>query len=404
MKKDLFEDSIVLHITGVDRPGVTSTIAEIVAEESGTLLDIGQTVLHGHLTLSAIVGLSPRSGALRRILFSINKLGLRVEVAPFQPATSGPSAAPDATSLCVTLLGDLTNGRAVFALTKFFAARELNIREIRRLTDQGLSGLEFIVDLPAHLRASESETLSQLRGEILTLAQDHEIDMAVQKDDIFRQNKRLICFDVDSTFIQMEVIDEIARIAGAGEKVAAITERAMRGELDFKQSLHERVACLKGLPFSKTQELLSNIPLMPGAENLIRKLQSIGLKIGLVSGGFDFMVNELKNRFNLNFAFSNQLEVEGGVLTGRVIGGIVDAERKAQVLRDMSHVFGCHPEQTVAVGDGANDILMLQAAGLGIAFHAKPKLQKVADLSLNRGALDSVLLMMGFREKDLRSI
>lgn len=228
--------------------------------------------------------------------------------------------------------------------------------------------------------------------------------MAVQRDGPFRRNKRLICLDVDSTFIQMEVIDELARLADCGERVAAITERAMQGELDFQASLRERVACLAGLPMETAMSVLDDVPLTPGVERMVRVLKALGLRIGLVSGGFTFFVEALKQRFGLDFAFANTLEVEDGVLTGRVKGLIVDAERKAQVVSDMAQVYGCRLEQCVAVGDGANDMGMLRLAGLGIAFRAKPRLQEVADLSLNASSLEGVLYLMGFTERDLTGI
>lgn len=402
MDQKILKDAIVLHITGVDRPGITSTVAQVVADEGGILVDIGQTVLHGYLTLSAIVKLPPGSDALRKILFSVSRIGFRVELGTLDADTPAyaPGAAP---ALCVTLIGSLNNGKAVASTAKFFAERQVNIREIRSLAQESLSGLELIVDLPARSQWQASE-VAKLRGEILKLASREGVDMAVQSDDIFRRNRRLICMDVDSTFIQMEVIDELARMNGTFERVAQITERAMRGELDFKQALAERVLLLKGLSFAKAEGLLANIPLTPGVEKLVRTLKSLGFHIGLVSGGFDFLVNELKSRFHLDFAVSNQLEVKDGALTGKTLGSVVDAERKAQVLRDMAQAFRCRLEQTVAVGDGANDSLMLQTAGLGIAFQAKPKLQELAHLSLNQSALDSILFLMGYHERDLAGI
>ncbi|MBA3438332.1 MAG: phosphoserine phosphatase SerB [Pyrinomonadaceae bacterium] len=395
------ENCIVLHISGPDKPGITSTLTGIIAEEQARLIDIGQSVLHGYLILSAIIDIPPSAHALRKILFAVSNLGLRLELGTFQamPAEGGELGAP--VSLRVTLLGNLEDGRAVAAVTEFFALHRMNIGEIKALSEGDLNGLELIVDLPRGESFSSAE-LQDLRGRVLNLASELDIDMAVQKDDLFRRNKRLICLDVDSTFIQMEVIDELARLSGCAERVARITERAMQGELDFKEALRERVRCLEGLQLSRARELLAQVPMTAGAEKLVSVLKSLGFKIGLVSGGFDFFVDELKQRFNLDFAFANQLEVAGDNLTGRVTGTIVDAERKAQLLVDMAQAFGCRMEQTVAVGDGANDILMLQAAGLGIAFHAKPKLQAIADLSLNRGTLDSILYLMGFDAKDLR--
>jgi phosphoserine phosphatase len=208
---------------------------------------------------------------------------------------------------------------------------------------------------------------------------------------------------VDSTFVKGELIDELADLVGVKEQVAAITARAMRGELDFKQALAERVRLLEGLPFEKAKALADSAQLMPGADRFVRVLQGLGYRVGLVSGGFDFFVDELKRRFGLDFAFSNELEVVDGKLTGRVRGAVVDAERKAQVLRDMAQAYHLRLGQTVAVGDGANDVLMLQTAGLGIAFRAKPKLQEVAHMSLNHHErLDTLLYLMGYNAKNIR--
>jgi phosphoserine phosphatase len=403
MNTNRYENCIVLHMSGPDRPGITATLTNIIAQEQAHIIDISQSVLHGHLILSAIVDIPPSAHVLRKLLFAVSELGLRLEIGAFQPVSIETEDEPSSLSLCVTMLGNLQDGTAVAAVTQYLANKLMNIREIKALTEGDLHGLELIVDLPQN-EALSSTQLQRLRGEILNLASDLDIDMAVQKDDIFRRNKRLICMDVDSTFIQMEVIDELARLSGCMEKVAAITERAMQGELDFKEALRERVRCLEGLSIEKARELLLQVPMTAGAEKLVTILKSLGFKIGLVSGGFDFFVDELKERFNLDFTFANELEIVDGRLTGNLLGTIVDAERKAQLLVDMARVFGCRMEQTVAVGDGANDILMLQAAGLGIAFHAKPKLQAVADLSLNRGNLDSILYLMGFNAKDLRTL
>ncbi|MBS1984764.1 MAG: phosphoserine phosphatase SerB [Bdellovibrionales bacterium] len=395
-------DAVVLHITGPDGPGVTASVARIVSQEGGELIDIGQSVLHGYLTLSAIVDLPPGTGALQKLLFAMSEKGLRVELSAL-PAAALQKSPEITSSMCVTLLGDLRDGKAVAATTQFFADNQLNIRDIRTLSDGDLSGLEFIADLPPD-RGSKHADLAQLRGQILRLATELKVDLAVQRDDVFRRNKRLICMDVDSTFIQVEVIDELAKLAGVGDKVAQLTERAMRGELDFKQALAERVALLKGLPVEKAEKLFDQLPLTPGAEKLVRTLKAMGFHIGLVSGGFDFIVNKLKDKFHLDFAVANHLEYVNGVFTGRTVGVVVDAERKAQVIKDMAQAFRCRLEQSVAVGDGANDRLMLQSAGLGIAFMAKPKLQEIAHLSLNQSSLDSILFLMGFTDRDLRGL
>lgn len=405
MSEKVDDNTLVLHLSGLDKPGVTSNLLSILGEENAELVDIGQAVLHGYLSLSAIVRFKAGSDALRKILFSASKLGMKLEVAPFTDAQSMAAKKNDSTSpLCVTILGALETASAISNLTQFIASRDMNILDIKTLSEGRLYGMELQI-LPARTTdAFENRSLLALRQDLWSLAGKLGVDLAVQREDLFRRNKRLVLMDVDSTFIQMEVIDELARLAGCMEKVSKITERAMNGELDFKQALKERVLCLKGLSFETAQKLLQEIPLTPGAEQLVKVLRLVGTKVGLVSGGFDFFVNHLKTQFQLDFAFANQLEVKDGKLTGEVTGTIVDAERKAQILDDMTHVFGVRHEQTVAIGDGANDILMLQKAGLGIAFKAKPKLQKVASLSLNQGGLESLLYLMGFAARDFQKL
>lgn len=395
-------DIIVLHISGPDRSGVTAMLTGIVASEGAKLIDIGQSVLHGYLVLSAIVELPPGSDALRHILFAVGKLGLRLDVSPFV-GSSASAATANAAGLVVTLLGDLSNGQGLARTTEYFAANRMNIREILPLTEGSLRGLELAVDLPQE-RVLTKEELLRLRGELLQLAMKYNFDLAVQQDDIFRRNKRMVCMDVDSTFVQSELIDELGELMHCKDAIARITESAMRGELDFRQALAERVKLLKGLTLERARTLLNQIPFTPGAESLVRTLKALGFKVGLVSGGFTFFVDELRERFALDFAFANELEVENGVFTGRTKGPVIDAACKAQTLRDMAAKFGYRAEQTIAVGDGANDMLMLQAAGLGIAFRAKPKLQAVADISLNQSSLNELLLLMGFSAKELRTL
>ena len=397
------QDRIVFHVHGPDRPGVTARLVEIVSEEKARLVDIGQSVLHGYLTLSAIVEIPPGSPALRSILFLASELGLRLEVSAFEPNVSTRDKALCA-GLCVTVLGQLADGRAVGHITRAMAGRGMNILDIRSLSDHDLDGLELIADLPPGPDLGREE-LAELRGDFLKLGAELGVDLAVQRDDIYRRNKRLVVMDVDSTFVKGEFIDELAALVGVKDQVAAITARAMRGELDFKSALAERVKLLEGLSMDRARELASGCELTPGAERFVMILKSLGFRVGLVSGGFDFFVEPLKARFGLDFAFSNELEVQNGVLTGRVQGSIVDSERKAQVLRDMAKVYKCRIEQTVAIGDGANDMLMLKVAGLGIAFRAKPKLQEVADMSLNHNErLDTLLFLMGFHARDLRGV
>jgi phosphoserine phosphatase len=395
-------DRIVFHLAGPDRPGVTARLAEIVAEEGAVLVDIGQSVLHGYLTLGAVVEIPPGSNALKRILFTATELGMRLEVSALTQKTARHAESP--AGLCVTVLGLLGDGKAVARITRALAGRGMNIQEIRSLGDQGLNGLDLIAGLPPGPEPGPTE-LADVRGDFLRLGAELGIDLAVQRDDIYRRNKRMVVMDVDSTFVKGEFIDELADLVGVKEQVAAITARAMRGELDFKTALAERVKLLEGLTMQRAKELANRFELTPGAERFVRILKSLGFRVGLVSGGFDFFVEPLKERFGLDFSFSNEMEVKNGVLTGRVQGTIVDGERKAQVLRDMAKIYNCRLEQTVAIGDGANDMLMLKAAGLGIAFRAKPKLQEVATMSLNHHErLDTLLFLMGFNARDLRGV
>lgn len=395
-------DRVVLHIAGSDRPGVTARLTQVIAEDrSARLINIGQSVLHDYLMLSAIVDIPRDSYALRKLLFVATEMGLRFEATPFRGESANETDA-DVNSLNIIVLGPLGNGVATAAITSFLAERAMNIREIRSLSEHVLDGLELIVDLPAGTVLGESE-LSELRGQLLRLGMEHSVDLAVQRDDMFRRSKRLVCMDVDSTFVKGEFIDDLAELAGCKEQVAAITARAMRGELDFKQALAERVKLLEGLPFERARALIERFELTPGADRFVKILQKFGFRVGLVSGGFTFFVDELKARFGLDFAFANELEIIDGKLTGRVLGRIVDGERKAQALKEMAQTYACPLEQTVAIGDGANDIFMLQTAGLGIAFRAKPKLQEVADMSLNHHErLDTLLHLMGFNARDLR--
>ncbi|MGE0320922.1 MAG: phosphoserine phosphatase SerB [Polyangiaceae bacterium] len=396
-------DRIILHVAGPDRPGVTAKLAEVIASEHARLVNIGQSVLHGYLNLSAVIDLPTTSGALREILFSVSALGLKVDVAPFT-AEMEETPFPPRSALCVSFLGALGDGSSLAEITRYIAGKNLNIRQIRPLSDDGFSGVELIAD--SEEKELTDTDVMELRGDLLAMGARLHVDMAVQRDDIFRRNKRLVCMDVDSTFVNGEFIDELAELCGVKDRVAEITKRAMAGELDFSGALRERVKLLEGLPMERARSLSDRFELNPGAETFVKILKSLGFRVGLVSGGFDFFVDELRQRFSLDFAFANELEVKDGLLTGNVLGTIVDPQRKAQLLKDMAKTYEVRLEQTVAIGDGANDIFMLQTAGLGIAYRAKPKLQAVADMSLNHneGRLDALLHLMGFTAQELAGI
>lgn len=315
--------------------------------------------------------------------------GLQVSIA------GGPGLPPHE-RICVTIIGDLSNPKVLFRVTKLLEECQLNISETRSIGGTSFRGLEFFAEDPRRTRVEET-TLTQLRTKILAESSSLGVDVAVQRDDFYRRNRRMLCMDVDSTFVKGEFIDELAELCGVKAQVATITARAMRGELDFPGALQERVQLLAGLPMERALELCDRFELTPGADDLVCTVKKMGMKIGLVSGGFDFFVHRLKRRFGLDFAFANELEVKDGVLTGRLLGSIVDGQRKSQILRDMAHIFGIDLEQTIAAGDGANDVFMLKTAGLGIAYQAKPKLQEVADACFNHhDRLDTLLYLMGF--------
>lgn len=290
----------------------------------------------------------------------------------------------------VTVLGDLENPEKLAQVAERLETHGYRIDETRPLGRTSFVGVELL------LEPTNAADFMGLRRSLITLGAAHALDLAVQKDDFFRRSRRLLCMDVDSTFVKGEFIDELAELAGVKQQVATITARAMRGELDFQAALRERVALLKGLPTSRAAELCSRYELSPGAEDLVRGAQRLGIKVGLVSGGFDFFVDILRKKYELDFAFANALEAKDGVLTGRVLGTIVDATRKAQVLRDMAQVHRIRLEQTIAIGDGANDIQMLETAGLGVAYRAKPRLQEVADARIEQSdRLDTLFYMLG---------
>lgn len=378
----------VLHLTGRDTPGAVSDICALLAECEARLIHLGQSSVHGCLTLnveieggqSDTLGKAREFAAERRLVLEITEL----------PSTTSRELG---CSVWVTILGDVSDGLTISGICQILREENLAIRRVDSIGRRDLMGVNIL----ANKTSVSNAELRAIRRKLLARGQELNVDLAVQRDDVYRTSKRLLCMDVDSTFVKGEFIDELADLAGVKAQVADITARAMRGELDFEASLRARVALLKGLPMSRARELCDHFELSPGADDLVRTVKRLGMRVGLVSGGFDFFVEQLKERFGLDFTFANELEVENELLTGKVIGNVVDSARKAQVLKDMSHVFGIRPEQTIAVGDGANDIEMIQAAGLGIAYQAKARLQEVADARFNQhDRLDTLLYLMGY--------
>jgi phosphoserine phosphatase len=381
---------LVVYLMGVPALAPLPPFAAALATTSAQLVRLFQTRLDQGVVLGAVIdgcSLEEVEGTLQTFA---QEHSLKLYIEPCLTCAAPPV---NLARLCVTLLGALGT-KAVGEITQRLVAAGFAVDEARSLGEHTLVGVELMASRSAALEPREQAALrSTLLGESSSLG----IDVAVQLDDIYRRSRRLLCMDVDSTFVKGEFIDEMAELAGVKAEVAEITARAMRGELDFPGALRARVRLLRGLPMTRAKELCQKFELNPGAGELVRTVKRLGLRVGLVSGGFDFFVEMLKERYGLDFAFANQLEVRGGVLTGEVVGSIVDAPRKAQLLRDMAHVYSVKLEQTIAVGDGANDIQMLQAAGLGIAYQAKPKLKEVANLAFDHHTrLDTLLYLMGF--------
>ncbi|BBA89557.1 phosphoserine phosphatase SerB [Mycobacterium marinum] len=388
--------SVLITVTGIDQPGVTSALFEVLSKHGVELLNVEQVVIRRRLTLGVLVSCAPEvadGAALREdVEAAIHEVGLDVTVERSDdlPVIREPS------THTIFVLGRPVTAGAFGAVAKEVAALGVNIDFIRGISDYPVTGLELRVSVPPG-------TYRPLQTALTKVAVDERVDVAVEDYGLAWRTKRLIVFDVDSTLVQGEVIEMLAARAGAEGTVAAITEAAMRGELDFAQSLQQRVATLEGLPATVIDDVAAQLQLMPGARTTLRTLQRLGFRCGVVSGGFRRIIEPLAQELNLDFVAANELEIIDGTLTGRVVGSIVDRPGKAAALREFAGRFGVPMEQTVAVGDGANDIDMLAAAGLGVAFNAKPALRAVADASLSHPYLDTVLFLLGVTRGEIEA-
>jgi len=388
--------SVLITVTGHDRPGVTSALFEVLSRHDVDLLNVEQVVIRERLTLGVLVSGHPDVAAGHQlhdaVTEAIHRLGLDVTIERSDdvPVIGEPS------THTIVVLGRPITAAAFGAFARAAAALDVNIDLIRGVSDYPVTGLELRVSVPAGLGG-------RLRADLARVGAEQGIDVAVEKYSLERRNKRLIVFDVDSTLIQGEVIEMLAERAGAGAAVAAITDAAMRGEIDFAESLHQRVATLAGLPAEVLDEVADQVQLTPGARTTIRTLRRLGFHCGVVSGGFRQVIDPLAHELMLDFVAANELEIVDGHLTGRVVGPVVDRAGKAKALRDFANQAGVPMEQTVAVGDGANDIDMLNAAGLGVAFNAKPALREVADASLSHPYLDTVLFILGVTRAEIEA-
>lgn len=387
---------VLITVTGVDQPGVTSALFEVLSRHQVELLNVEQVVVRGRLTLGVLVSVGPQvaDGAefADEITAAIRGVGLDVTI---ERSDDAPIIAAPSTHRIV-VLGRPVAATALGALAHEIAQIDANIDMIRGVSDYPVTGLELRISVP-------EGAAGRLQSALSKVAAEQQVDVAFQDASLSRRTKRLIVFDVDSTLIQGEVIEMLADRAGAGDAVAAITEAAMRGELDFAESLHHRVSTLAGLPASVVDEVAEQIELTPGARTTVRTLRRLGFKCGVVSGGFRQVIEPLAAELQLDFVAANELEIVDGKLTGRVIGPVVDRAGKADSLREFAAQAGVPLEQTVAVGDGANDIDMLSTAGLGVAFNAKPALREVADASLSYPYLDTVLFLLGVTRAEIEA-
>jgi len=396
---------ILINISGDDKPGVTSAITEILGKYDATILDIGQADIHHTLSLGILFKVSNRSDSgniLKEVLFKCSELNVNVRFTPVTLDRYDNWVARQGKSrYIVTVLGKVITAKQLAMVTKAVSEQNLNIDSIIRLTGRPPIETDDDNSTRSCVELSLRGTLLDkkiLSSQFMQYSSELGIDISFQKDDMYRRNRRLICFDMDSTLIKTEVIDELADRNGVGEEVRVITESAMRGEIDFGESFKQRVALLKGLDEKEMEDIAKNLPIMEGAERLISILKKIGFKVAILSGGFSYFGNALKKRFDVDYVYANELEIIDGKLTGNYIGDIVDGKRKAELLRLIAQVEKIDLEQVIAVGDGANDLPMLNLAGLGIAFHAKPKVKANAQQSISTIGLDGVLYFLGFRD------
>lgn len=397
---------VLINITGEDRPGLTAAITGVLAQRGVNILDIGQAVIHDTLSFGILIEIPGEEGAsavLKDVLFMGYELGQQVRFTPVSEADYEQWVAGQGKPRhIVTLLTRKVSAEQLHRVSSITAKYGLNIDQIDRLSGRrpldmpdelGKGCIEFSV-------RGEPADPAALRAEFLSVAQALNVDIAFQRDSVFRRNRRLAVFDMDSTLIEAEVIDELAKAAGVGEQVAAITERAMRGELDFRASFTERLALLHGLPESALAEIGAQLRLTEGAEVLFTELKRLGYKTAILSGGFTYFARQLQARLGIDYVFANELQIVDGQLTGVAVEPIVDAQRKADLLRQLAEQEGLRLEQTIAVGDGANDLPMLGLAGLGVAFRAKPLVKQSAKQAISTLGLDGILYLLGYRDRD----
>ena len=400
------DEIILININGADRPGVTAALTEILAKNNAVILDIGQADIHNHLSLGILFQSTEGNSGdiLKELLFKSYELDVNIRFNPItEQEYSKWVGMQGKNRYIITILSRKLTAKQLAGVSRIVAEQDMNIDDIKRLTGR--------IPLDENARTPKASVEFSVRGtpknkecmkaEFMKLSTELEMDISFQEDSMYRRMRRLICFDMDSTLIETEVIDELAIRAGVGDQVKAITEAAMRGEIDFCESFRQRCALLKGLDVSVMQEIAENLPITEGVDRLMRILKKVGFKIAILSGGFTYFGNFLKQKYNIDYVYANELEIENGKLTGNHVGDIVDGKRKAELLRLIAQVENVDIRQTVAVGDGANDLPMISIAGLGIAFHAKPKVKATAKQSISTIGLDGILYFLGYKDSYL---
>lgn len=395
---------ILINISGQDHPGVTSALSEILARYNAGILDIGQADIHHTLSLGILIktDASVSGNIMKELLFKACELNVNIRFTPVSIQEYEEWVGRQGKNRwIITLLGRRLTARQIANVTSVIAEQGMNIDAIQRLTGRMPLGEEEQPKSKSCVEMSVRGTPSDVHAmqeRFMKLSQEDEFDISMQEDTLYRRCRRLICFDMDSTLIETEVIDELAMRAGVGDKVKAITESAMRGEIDFCESFRQRVALLKGLDESVMREIAESLPVTEGVDRMMQVLKRAGYKTAILSGGFNYFGNYLKQKYGFDYVYANELEIVDGKLTGRYVGDIVDGRRKAELLRLIAQVENVDIAQTIAVGDGANDLPMLSTAGLGIAFHAKPKVKANAEQSISTIGLDGVLYFLGFKD------
>ena len=401
------KDILLINVSGEDKPGVTSTLTKLLSQFDVSVLDIGQAVIHDQLNLAILAAVPTKvevAAVTEGLQSCLAPLQMKAKFLPISEERYQNWVEQQGKPRhMVTLLARKIDAIHIALVATVCADYQLNIDKIVRLSGRvhlddsdklGRACVEFSV-------RGEADNPQQFRNSLLELASQHDIDIAYQEDNIYRRNRQLVVFDMDSTLIDAEVIDELAKEAGVGEQVAAITEAAMQGELDFKQSFAQRMALLKGLDVNVLQSVAERLQLNEGAEHLLKTLKRLGFKTAIVSGGFTYFGHYLQRILGVDYVYANELDIEDGRVTGRVKGDIIDGQRKADLLRELADREGLVLQQVIAVGDGANDLPMLNIAGLGIAFRAKPLVKASAKQSISNLGLDGILYLLGYSDKDI---